>query len=158
MHMQLLHNNKVVIFDRTDFGPSNLTLPYGQICRLNDELVHPDCTAHSYEMLHGRLRKAGERQEPCDWIELERNLSVQRWYSSNAILPDGNIIIVGGRRAYSYEFYPRNPIGSTSNLKLFNLSFLVETNDYMEENNLYPFLHVLPDGNLFIFANQRSIL
>lgn len=32
MHMQLLHNNKVVIFDRTDFGASNLSLPQGQ-CR-----------------------------------------------------------------------------------------------------------------------------
>lgn len=32
MHMQLLHNNKVVIFDRTDFGSSNLSLPQGQ-CR-----------------------------------------------------------------------------------------------------------------------------
>ncbi|GKB18728.1 aldehyde oxidase GLOX-like protein [Tanacetum coccineum] len=196
--MQLLHNNKVVIFDRTDFGPSNLTLPYGQTCRLNDELVRPDCTAHSilYDVPSNSFRPlsvqtnvwcssgavdptgtlvqtggyhAGDHkirlftpcandQEPCDWVELERNLSVQRWYSSNHILPDGNIIIVGGRRAYSYEFYPRNPIGSTSNLKLFNLSFLVETNDYMEENNLYPFLHVVPDGNLFIFANQRSIL
>ncbi|KHN28722.1 hypothetical protein glysoja_025456 [Glycine soja] len=27
-----------------------------------------------------------------------------------------------------------------------------------EENNLYPFLHLLPDGNLFIFANRNSIL
>lgn len=32
MHMQLLHNNKVVIFDRTDFGSSNLSLPQGK-CR-----------------------------------------------------------------------------------------------------------------------------
>ncbi|XP_023761306.1 aldehyde oxidase GLOX [Lactuca sativa] len=194
MHMQLLHNNKVVIFDRTDFGPSNLSLPFGETCRINDEVVRPDCTAHSilYDVPSNTFRPltvqtdiwcssgsvdpsgtlvqtggyhAGDhkirlftpcRDNSCDWVELERNLTVQRWYASNHILPDGNIIIVGGRRAYSYEFYPRNPIGSSS-LNLFNLTFLIETTDFQEENNLYPFLHLLPDGNLFIFANQRSI-
>ncbi|KAI3720260.1 hypothetical protein L6452_21173 [Arctium lappa] len=195
MHMQLLHNNKVVIFDRTDFGASNLSLPFGETCRVNDELVRPDCTAHSilYDVVSNTFRPlyvqtnvwcssgtvdptgtlvqtggyhAGDHKirlftpcndNSCDWIELARNLTVQRWYASNHILPDGNVIIVGGRRAFSYEFYPRNPIGSDS-LSLFNLTFLMETTDYQEENNLYPFLHILPDGNLFIFANQRSIL
>ncbi|KAL7163968.1 hypothetical protein ACSBR2_039970 [Camellia fascicularis] len=41
--------------------------------------------------------------------------------------------------------------------ELFNLPFLHNTTDRFEENNLYPFLHLLPDGNLFIFANRRSI-
>ncbi|KAB1220740.1 Galactose oxidase [Morella rubra] len=37
--------------------------------------------------------------------------------------------------------------------------FMIETLDgYGDENNLYPFLHLLPDGNLFVFANKRSIL
>ncbi|KAI3818176.1 hypothetical protein L1987_11979 [Smallanthus sonchifolius] len=196
MHMQLLHNNKVVIFDRTDFGPSNLSLPFGETCGLSDEFLRHDCTAHSilYDVPSNTFRPlyvqtnvwcssgavdpagtlvqtggyyTGDHKirlftpcddESCDWVELRRNLSAQRWYASNHILPDGNIIIVGGRRAYSYEFFPRNPFGSPSSLKLFNLTFLLETTDYQEENNLYPFLHILPDGNLFIFANQRSIL
>ncbi|KAJ0431096.1 putative galactose oxidase [Helianthus annuus] len=195
MHMQLLHNNKVVIFDRTDFGPSNLSLPFGEYCGIRDEFLRPDCTAHSilYDVASNSFRPlyvqtnvwcssgavnptgtlvqtggyfSGDHKirlftpcndDSCDWVELKRNLTVQRWYSSNHILPDGNIIIVGGRRAYNYEFFPRNPIGSGS-LSFFNLTFLWETNDYLEENNLYPFLHVLPDGNLFVFANQRSIL
>lgn len=78
-------------------------------------------------------------------------------YASNQILPDGRIIIVGGRRAFSYEFFPKNQENVTLNGD-FNLKFLRETSDFQEENNLYPFLHVLPDGNLFIFANQRSVL
>ncbi|KAL2504023.1 glyoxal oxidase-related protein [Abeliophyllum distichum] len=50
MHMQLLNNDKVVIFDRTDFGRSNISLPNG-ICRNdpNDVALKHDCTAHSVE-------------------------------------------------------------------------------------------------------------
>ena len=73
--------------------------------------------------------------EKCDWIELERNLTVQRWYASNQILPDGRIIIVGGRRAFSYEFFPKNQEDGTLN-NVFNLEFLQETSDAKEENNL----------------------
>lgn len=190
MHMQLLHNNKVVIFDRTDFGSSNLSLPQGK-CRYNDEALKVDCTAHSilYDvrtnsyrplMVHtdvwcssgavnsnGTLIQtggyhAGERkirlfspcasEEICDWTELSQNLTVKRWYSTDHILPDGRIMIIGGRSAYSYEFFPQN-----SNV-IFHLPFLKETTDPKEENNLYPFLYLLPDGSVYVFANQRSII
>ncbi|XP_059309707.1 aldehyde oxidase GLOX-like [Lycium ferocissimum] len=195
MHMQLLYNNKVVIFDRTDFGASNLSLPNGK-CRYNDEALPNgvDCTAHSilYDVLSNTYRPlmvqtdvwcssgavnsngtliqtggyhAGDRKirffspcndgdDSCDWTELEQNLTVQRWYSSDHLLPDGRVIIVGGRRAFSYEFFPKNG----DNNEVFDLPFLKETTDPKEENNLYPFLYILPDGNLYIFANQRSIV
>lgn len=68
-------------------------------------------------------------------------------------MPDNRIIVVGGRGVFTYEFYPRTDSLPSS----FYLSFLRETRDDPEENNLYPFLHLLPDGNLFIFANKRSI-
>ncbi|PIA62504.1 hypothetical protein AQUCO_00200488v1 [Aquilegia coerulea] len=190
MHMQLLHNNKVIIFDRTDFGRSNLSLPTNHSCRIdpNDVALKIDCTAHSliYDILTNTIRPLviqtdtwcssgavlpngtlvqtggyndGDRvvrtispcdDDFCDWTELPYYLTVRRWYASNQVLPDGRIIIVGGRRVFNYEFYPRNLI--------YKLSFLKETRDYYDENNLYPFLHLLPDGNLFIFANTRSIL
>ncbi|KAL3501326.1 hypothetical protein ACH5RR_035775 [Cinchona calisaya] len=194
MHMQLLHNNKIVIFDRTDFGRSNLSLPFGK-CRYNDEKVPVDCTAHSliYDIASNTFRPlmvqtdvwcSSAAVDPdgvlvqtggfhsgankirlftpcyndfCDWIELRQNLTVRRWYSSDHILPDGRIIIVGGRRAFSYEFFPKNPIVMSS-ADVYWFQFLKETSDPKEENNLYPFLHLLPDGNLFVFANQRCIL
>ncbi|CAI9092733.1 OLC1v1028058C1 [Oldenlandia corymbosa var. corymbosa] len=194
MHMQLLHNDKVIIFDRTDFGPSNLSLP-GSKCRHVQDSVFPDCTAHSilYDLPTNTFRplmvqtdvwcssaavgydgtlvqtggyKTGANKirlftpchdDLCDWIELPQNLTSRRWYASDNILPDGRIIIVGGRRAFSYEFFPKNPT-ITADAGVYWLQFLKDTNDPGEENNLYPFLHLLPDGNLFVFANQRSIV
>ncbi|EEF49715.1 Galactose oxidase precursor, putative [Ricinus communis] len=190
MHMQLLHDNKVIIYDRTDFGRSNVSLPHRR-CRHDsrDQALEVDCTAHtilydldtnSFRPLtiqtdvwcssasvipNGTLIQTGGYNDgdhvmrsftsclndDCDWIEFRDYLRERRWYASNQILPDGRIIIVGGRRAYTYEFYP-------SVSRTFWLSFLRETRDGNSENNLYPFLHLLPDGNLFIFANTRSIL
>ncbi|OWM75984.1 hypothetical protein CDL15_Pgr009629 [Punica granatum] len=194
MHMQLLPNNKVVIFDRTDFGPSNLSLPDGH-CRRDptDRAVKVDCTAHSllYDPESNSVRPLtvqtntwcssgalrpdgtlvqtggygdGERRvrtftpcadsDGCDWTELLQGLSVRRWYASNVLLPNGRVIILGGRNTFTYEFFPK----SSAEEKPVYMNFLKETRDPKEENNLYPFLHLLPDGNLFVFANKRSIL
>ncbi|WCJ26852.1 glyoxal oxidase-related protein [Euphorbia peplus] len=190
MHMQLMHDNKVMIFDRTDFGLSNISLPYGR-CRFDarDQALVIDCTAHSvlYDIAtntfrplmlqtdawcssgamlpNGTLIQTGGYNDgdhvirsfspcmdaECDWIEFPNYLSQRRWYASNHILPDGRIIIVGGRKQFNYEFYP-------SVSRTFQLNLLIQTSDSRDENNLYPFLHLLPDGNLFIFANTRSIL
>ncbi|KAK9750837.1 hypothetical protein RND81_02G225400 [Saponaria officinalis] len=186
MHMQLLYDDHVVIFDRTDFGPSNLTLPPDKCHRL-------DCTAHSvlYNVVSntfrpltiltdtwcssgsvdptGRLVQTGgyalgERvvrtftpcnagpTTTCDWDELRTTLAARRWYASNHILPDGSVMIVGGRGSPNYEFYP------TRIPRKFPLKFLTETYDGRNrENNLYPFLHLLPNNHLFVFANNRSI-
>lgn len=192
MHMQLLSNNKVVIFDRTDFGSSNLSLSDGR-CRIdpNDSILRRDCSAHSvmYDPLtntirplmiqtdtwcssgavlpNGTLIQTGgfndgdhairtivpcEDDEGCDWLEFPGYLIHRRWYATNQILPDGRIIIIGGRRQFNYEFFPKQ-FPTTVNF----LNFLRNTTDE-NENNLYPFVHLLPDGNLFIFANTRSIV
>lgn len=89
----------------------------------------------------------------CDWVE-DTNVSLKdpRWYTTDQILPDGRIIIVGGREVSTYEFFPR-----ASGQGSFALPFLQDTKNY-EGDNLYPFVHLLPDGNLYIFANRDSIL
>ncbi|CAI0545082.1 unnamed protein product [Linum tenue] len=195
MHMQVLRNNKVMMFDRTDFGTSNISLPDGK-CRFDVTLSPVDCTAHSvlYDLASNTIRPLvlqtntwcssgsldadgtliqtgghdeGERvvrsfapcdDNSCDWVELyDTSLMNRRWYATNQILPDGRIIIVGGRSVFTYEFYPKSS-SSSSQFDNQTLNFLWETRDPDEENNLYPFLHLLPDGNLFIFANNRSIL
>ncbi|CAL9030919.1 unnamed protein product [Prunus brigantina] len=92
----------------------------------------------------------------CDWRQSERSLADDRWYASNQLLPEPDrIIVVGGRRTFTYEFVPK----MSSNEGSHDLSFLHQTYDRSEGgNNLYPFLHLSSDGNLFIFANRDSIL
>ncbi|KAH6795198.1 glyoxal oxidase-related protein [Perilla frutescens var. hirtella] len=193
MHMQLLHTDRVVIFDRTDFGASNISLPAGK-CRSDpsDTALTVDCTAHSveYDVASGSVRPLmvltdtwcssaavlpdgtlvqtggfndGDhaarifkpcRDGSCDWQEINPALAQRRWYATNHILPDGREIIVGGRRQFNYEFYPKKTAAETA----FNLRFLAETNNQKIENNLYPFVFLNVDGNLFIFANNRAIL
>ncbi|KAJ0548635.1 putative galactose oxidase [Helianthus annuus] len=192
MHMQLLPTDRVIIFDRTDFGASNISLPDGK-CRedQNDYVLKKDCSAHSVEYdvtsnsirplmvltdvwcSSGALTPDGSLVQTggfndgdhvirvfnnscvnCDWEEIESGLVNRRWYASNHILPDGRQIVIGGRRQYNYEFYPK----TTSSDKAYSLPFLVQTNDLNVENNLYPFVFLNTDGNLFIFANNRAIL
>lgn len=77
-------------------------------------------------------------------------------YASNQVLPNGKIIVVGGLMQFSYEFIPKT---TESDHKEYQFPFLLETKhtDYIP-NNLYPFTHLSPDGNLFVFANDHAIL
>ncbi|KAK7386126.1 hypothetical protein VNO78_26109 [Psophocarpus tetragonolobus] len=196
MHMQLLHNDKVIMFDRTDFGHSYLPLSNGR-CRMDpfDTALKLDCSAHSvlYDIPTNAFRPLmiqtdtwcssgsvlpngtliqtggyndGERNirmftpcfdETCDWIEFPSLLSQRRWYATNQILPDARVIVIGGRRQFNYEFLPKTPNPKNSPSSSIPLNFLQQTTD-RSENNLYPFVHLLPDGNLFIFANTKSVL
>ncbi|KAL9685486.1 hypothetical protein QQ045_022936 [Rhodiola kirilowii] len=190
MHMQLLHTNKVVIFDRTEIGVSNISLPNGKcIDDPTDPVLKHDCTAHSVlfdtatnqirpltvltdlwcssgaVLPNGTLVQTGgfrngnrvvrvispdpDDDSSCDWVEFPDRLLAARWYATNQILPTGEIIVMGGRRQFSYEFFPRRYAR--------RFRFLRETHNRYE-NNLYPFLHLMPDGNLFVFANTRSVL
>ncbi|XP_050364907.1 aldehyde oxidase GLOX1-like [Argentina anserina] len=90
----------------------------------------------------------------CDWEEYPLSLSGLRWFSTQHILPNGEFIVIGGRGMFNYEYIPK--AGSTNEV-IYTLPFLQETSDAVE-NNLYPFVFLSTDGNLLIFANNRSIL
>ena len=70
------------------------------------------------------------------------------------ILPDGRGLILGGRRQFNLEYFPH--ADAAPPLTVF--PFLDETTVPDAENNLYPFLHLLPDGTVFVFANDRAIV
>ena len=192
MHSQLLINDRVIMYDRSNFGPSKISLPSGA-CRdsPNDVVSKRDSTAHSieYDVAFNSIRpltiesntwcssggvtpegallqtggdKEGERKarmfypcedESCDWTEVDNALYVRRWYATNHVLPDGRQIIIGGRNQFNFEFFPKTKAPS-----LYKLPFLSETYDAGQENNLYPFVFLNSDGNLFIYANNKAIL
>ncbi|KAK9715365.1 hypothetical protein RND81_06G160100 [Saponaria officinalis] len=189
MHVQLMPNNKLIMFDATSLGKSDIQLAPGN-CRTIAKTGAIDCFAHSIEydpeVDQVRVLKVltdpwcssgglapdgtlvstggwadGEKSirymqacDKCDWRESNINLSDNRWYATQVTLADGRIVLIGGRRAFSYEFVA--PEGQPGAGKI-NLPFLYETTD-IHENNLYPFVHMAPDGNLFILANYRAIL
>ncbi|KAF8716233.1 hypothetical protein HU200_026513 [Digitaria exilis] len=92
--------------------------------------------------------------DTCDWLEHPNSFAEGRWYATQQVLPDGRFIVFGGRRAFSYELVP---LPGRTNDKANYLPFLRETTDDAE-NNLYPFVNLLPSGNLFLFANDRSVI
>ena len=57
---------------------------------------------------------------------------------------------------FNYEYVPPPGKNNPANVNI-SLLFLAETSDKLE-NNLYPFLHLAPDGNIFLFASNRVIL
>ncbi|KAM0886120.1 hypothetical protein ACQ4PT_029892 [Festuca glaucescens] len=92
--------------------------------------------------------------DTCDWVEHPRSFADGRWYATQQVLPDGRFAVFGGRRSFSYEFVPKPGLFNHQSVPL---PFLRDTTDDVE-NNLYPFVNLLPDGSLFIFANDRGII
>ncbi|KAI4377763.1 hypothetical protein MLD38_015341 [Melastoma candidum] len=192
MHMQLLPNNKALVFDSTAFGQSPIRLPTNRPCvwRNMKKRWNEDCTAHAviYDIETAALRPLSINTDPwcssgglgpdgtlvstggwgqgtrsvrflnpcdnCDWQDKPDVLGGGRWYATQIMLPAGNFVVFGGRRSYSYEYVPVN---GRVNTRAIPFPFLEETTD-LDENNLYPFVYLLPDGTLFIFANSRSVI
>ncbi|CAH9101959.1 unnamed protein product [Cuscuta epithymum] len=97
--------------------------------------------------------------EPCDTCDFHEGgtgLSTFRWYASQQMLENGDIMLVGGRGAYNYEIFPPDQLRFP--IQQFGLPFLMDTTDGYLENNLYPFVYLLPDGTVFVFANDRSVI
>ncbi|KAJ4839886.1 hypothetical protein Tsubulata_003194, partial [Turnera subulata] len=166
MHTILLpKTNKVLMYDATIWKISKLELPPGHCRVINQQTNEQDCFAHSilYDIETAELKplEGGantvrylETCETCNWREFPTALAEPRWYSTQATLPDGGFIVVGGRNAFSYEYIPQE---GQSNAKAFFFNLLKQTND-KDENNLYPFVYLSTDGNVFIFANNRAVL
>ncbi|KAJ7482564.1 hypothetical protein FB451DRAFT_1084926 [Mycena latifolia] len=94
-----------------------------------------------------------------DWEENfeELHLQRQRWYPTAAMLPNGTVMVIGGEVGANdlpepnVEILPTPEGGDT----VIFLDWLNRT----DPNNLYPFVFVLPSGNLFIvYYNEARIL
>ncbi|KAJ7840224.1 glyoxal oxidase N-terminus-domain-containing protein [Mycena leptocephala] len=102
----------------------------------------------------------------CDVYEnpTRIRLTSARWYPSSVRIEDGSIIIFGGSVSGgfinsagmnnpSYEFYPPKNINGFNGLKIPS-KFLTDTLN----GNHFPNLVTLPDGTLFVSANQAAMI
>lgn len=138
MHMQLLHNDKIIMFDRTDFGHSYLPLSNGR-CRMdpNDIALKVDCSAHSvlYDVPTNTLRPL--------------MIQTDTWCSSGSVLPNGTLIQTGG-----YNDGERS-------IRMFTPCF-DETCDWVEfpgllsQRRWYATNQILPDARVIVVGGRRQ--
>ncbi|KAJ3337003.1 hypothetical protein HDU93_001765 [Gonapodya sp. JEL0774] len=92
-----------------------------------------------------------------------RELQSPRWYPTAVPLPDGRMFVIGGIGQFdqglqvdrivnnpTYEYYPQTPSGN------FHLDLLEAPTVYPFQ--MYPHVHVLRSGRLFIMAGVSSLI
>ncbi|KAF9493773.1 copper radical oxidase [Pleurotus eryngii] len=102
----------------------------------------------------------------CDIIENPNRLrlTTKRWYTTSTRLEDGSLLIFGGSvidgfinnasvNNPTFEFFPPKNIHGFNGLQIPS-KFLVDT----LIANQFPTVMSLPDGNLFVVANQEAML
>lgn len=96
----------------------------------------------------------------ANWVEPGNQLDTARWYPSVQTLPDGTIFVASGslnglnpaqhaNNNPTYEILDQNGITQGQSIPM---EILVKAQPYY----MYPFIHLLPDGNLFIFVSKSS--
>jgi hypothetical protein len=97
-----------------------------------------------------------------DWSEPGNKLSTKRWYPSVQTLPDGRLFVASGslngldptvpaNNNPTYEILDKN--GKSSGVSI-PMEILVKNQPYY----MYPFMHHLKDGSLFVFVSKSSEL
>lgn len=96
----------------------------------------------------------------ANWVEPGNQLDTARWYPSVQTLPDGTIFVASGslngldpaqhaNNNPTYEILDQNGITQGQSIAM---EILLKAQPYY----MYPFIHLLPDGNLFIFVSKFS--
>ncbi|KAE9394094.1 copper radical oxidase [Gymnopus androsaceus JB14] len=91
-------------------------------------------------------------------------MASSRWYSTTVRVGDGSALIMGGSKKGGWinnattnnptiEFYPPKNIQGSNGLPVRS-SFLVDTLN----SNLFPIAFVLPDGTIFVAANNDAMI
>ncbi|KAG8794240.1 hypothetical protein FRC12_000092 [Ceratobasidium sp. 428] len=113
-----------------------------------------------------RLLNPCAAEEKCDVYEDAQHirLTSARWYPSGARLSDGSLLIIGGALGGgwtnnpqlnnpTYEFYPPKNINGFNGVQIPS-KFLVETLPH----NLFPHVFALPNGQVFVAANNKTMI
>ena len=106
------------------------------------------------------LDRSNPSQNGQSWSEPGWKLASKRWYPSAQTMPDGSIFVCSGSRNGldptvlannnpTYEILNRDGTPRGQN---YEMSLLVKNQPYY----MYPFIHLLRDGNLFVFTSKSS--
>ncbi|EUC55446.1 copper radical oxidase [Rhizoctonia solani AG-3 Rhs1AP] len=100
----------------------------------------------------------------CDIYDRPKELHMMssRWYPTVSRLDDGSVGIIGGSTRGGWmnnvstnnptiEFFPPKPIGDNG---VIHLNFLINTLN----SNLFPIAFTIPDGRIFVAANQDAMI
>ncbi|KAJ4909265.1 glyoxal oxidase-related protein [Raphanus sativus] len=141
MHSQLLINDRVIMYDRSNFGPSKISLPNGA-CRdsPNDVVSRRDCTAHSieYDVASNSIRPL--------------TILSNTWCSSGGVTPDGALLQTGGDKEGERKarmFYPCHDDYDES-------CDWSEVDNALNVRRWYATNHVLPDGRQIIVGGRNQ--
>ena len=94
------------------------------------------------------------------WIEPGNKLDTARWYASAQTMPDGSVFVSSGSlngldpsiKANNNPTYEILSAGGISNGQSVPLNILESNQPYY----MYPFMHLLSDGSLFIAVSQAA--
>lgn len=95
-----------------------------------------------------------------NWIESGNKLSSARWYASVQSMPDGTVFVASGslngldptdyaNNNPTYEILDSKGVSSGVSIPM---DLLIKNQPYY----MYPFIHLLNDGSLFVFVSKSS--
>lgn len=94
------------------------------------------------------------------WIEPGNKLNTARWYPSAQIMPDGTIFVASGSLNGLDPTVAANNNPTYEILNILGITDGVSVPmDILEKNQpyyMYPFIHVLSDGTLFVFVSKSA--
>ncbi|KAF2197676.1 DUF1929-domain-containing protein [Delitschia confertaspora ATCC 74209] len=95
-----------------------------------------------------------------DWTEPGQQISTARWYASVQIMPDNSIFVASGSLN---GLDPTKPENNNPTYEILNAngtprgkSIPMEILDKNQPYYMYPFIHLLRDGTLFVFTSKSS--
>ena len=101
--------------------------------------------------------------EEKKWIRpKEGNKPIQmrgRWYPSCVTLPDGKVLVISGRYSFmAIHFWTFRFVNNTLQIFDAKTNVLSAAEQVPFKIELYPFLHVLPSGKIFVHSETTSRL
>ena len=94
------------------------------------------------------------------WSEPGNKLASKRWYATAQTLPDGTVFVASGslNGLNQYNFSNNNPTYEILDAKGVSCGVNVEMEILVKNQPyyMYPFVHLLKDGTLFVFVSKSA--